>query len=148
MPVSVVRFFQPPNRLAKAIATPGGKRVSEAVSDAVSGLESVSGACLERIDEALAAVRVATESADRASLYKHARDIAGLAAVCGKADLGAAALSLCTVLDRAADGGRLTPVRLQVYGDAMRTLRASDPPQEARRELLATLDAMTARLCA
>lgn len=138
-------FYEPENRLAKAINTPGGKHVETAIFDAEELVVQAAGECVEQIDLALTQVYRLAEHAQSQldALYKAVREVAGLAGTCGLGDLGAAALSLCNLLDQAHQSGRLNAERLQVHLGVMRLLRRPDRFSETERsEILKNLQAV------
>jgi hypothetical protein len=138
-------FFEPENRLAKAISTPGGKYVDTAIIDADELIAQAADECVEQIDRALEQVYRLSERANAhlEVLYKTVREVAGLAGTCGLADLGAAALSFCNLLDQAHQSGRLSGDRVQVHLGVMRLLRLPDRFTESeRREILQNLQAV------
>lgn len=145
--MSVVRFFKPENRLAKAVTALGGKHIETAVADANQQLQDIAGDCLKEVDDALARIYQSAgkvpSGADLSALYRVVRDVAGLAAICNLLDLGTAALSFCVLLDHAQSGGRLTEEHIRVYLSVFRILRHPDAiNEEGRRNLLRSLDTM------
>jgi hypothetical protein len=146
-------FFKPVNRLAKAVVEPGGKTIADAVSDAADSLAGLSDLCRAEIDAALADIHrlsaTLPQGKDLHALYSRARDVAGLAGNCGLEDLGAATLSLCTLLDNAQNGGRLTLEHLAIHAGVFRLLRTPEAFTEAdRARILADLETMIAKLSA
>jgi hypothetical protein len=149
--MTLVRYFKPDNRLAKAVTLPGGKLVETAVDDARIELLQVSDACLQEIDAALDHTYRLCETppaGDRLpELYTTVRDVAGLAGVCALPDLGAAALSFCALLDHAQNGGRLAPDHVAVHLNVLRILRHPDAiPEDDRCKVLESLDVMVGRI--
>ena len=147
--MSHVLYFSPENRLGKAVSTPGGKQVDAAIADAEEQIALAAGECLEQIDLALQRVYLLSVGADALSdvLYKSVREVAGLAGTCGLADLGAAALSYCNLLDQAHQSGRLSGERMQVHLGVMRLLRRPERFTEAERlDILENLQAVVGKV--
>jgi hypothetical protein len=149
--MGLVRYFTPENPLAKAIAVPGGKLVSEAVDDARIELLEISDECLAEVDTLLARVYQLSGSvpagAELTELYRTVREVAGLAGMCDLEDMGAAALSFCALLDHAQDGGQLTQEHIDVHVNVLKILRRSGDFTEAQRAVvLKNLDAMVEKL--
>jgi chemotaxis protein histidine kinase CheA len=149
--VSVVRYFQPPPKLAKLLSAPGGKYISAAIADAADEMSQASARIREEIDRALAQIYANADAAPSPELlphlYRAARDVAGLAGVCGLKDLGEAALSFCGLLDHAQEGGRLTVEHMAIYANVLRILRQSENASaEERAAVLANLDLMLAKI--
>ncbi len=143
--MSHVVYFSPENRLGKAVTTPGGKHVETAIADADELVMQVADESIEQIDQALKQVYGLSERAESRMdvLYKSVREVAGLAGTCGLADLGAAALSYCNLLDQAEQSGRLSGERVQVHLGVMRLLRRPERFTETeRQEILENLKAV------
>ena len=145
--MSVVHFFKPENRLAKAVTAPGGKYVTSAVEDANGQLLEIHDECLKEVDAALAQIYQSTRAVPTgpalSDLYRSVRDVAGLAAICDLTDLGDAARSFCALVDSAQDGGRLTEAHIEVYLNVFRILRRPDLlDDKSRAGLLENLDRM------
>jgi hypothetical protein len=135
--VSVVQYFTPENRLRKTLTAIGGKHIVDAIAEAEVELTQVAEACRAEVDRALARIYVLSASIPSGEplneLYRTVREVAGLAAICDLADLGAAALSFCALLDAAREGGHLTLRHLQVYSNVLRVLRNPELFSEADR---------------
>lgn len=143
--MSHVVYFSPENRLGKAVTTPGGKHVETAIADADELVMQVADESIEQIDQALEQVYGLSDRAESRmdGLYKSVREVAGLAGTCGLADLGAAALSYCNLLDQAEQTGRLSGERVQVHLGVMRLLRRPERFTETeRQEILENLKAV------
>jgi hypothetical protein len=149
--MSVVRYFQHSSNLAKLLCAPGGKYIGVAIADATEALSPVSGRIRDEIDRALAQIYAHADATPSPELlphlYRAARDVAGLAGVCGLHDLGEAALSFCGLLDHAQEGGRLTAEHMAIYTNVLRILRQSEDEGPAERAaVLANLDLMLAKI--
>ena len=146
--MSVVRYFSPERRLAKAIAVPGGKKIDIAIADAEEQIALASPQTAQKIDEILEAIyHLAAAGADTQLplLYERVREIAGMAALADLPDLGLAAHTFCEQIDLAISMGALTEKQMQVNLGAMRLLRQPDRFSPAERQglldnLLAVLD--------
>jgi hypothetical protein len=141
----VVQFFTPENRLRKALTAVGGKHIVDAIAEAEVELLQVADACRAEVDRGLARTYALTAEIPTGEtlneLYRTVREVAGLAAICDLADLGAAALSFCALLDHAREGGQLTMRHLQVYTNVLRVLRNPELFSEADRTVvLSSLD--------
>ena len=97
---------RPENRLAKAVWTPGGKTIAQALDDAQSELEVLCGESLDVLRgkvEALQALgrekQAAASIDDIQTLYNLSSEVLDIAGLFGMDELGQAAFSLCELLD-------------------------------------------------
>ena len=145
--MSMVRFFQPENRLGKALTAAGGKKIEAAIADAEEQVELAAAESTAKIDETLEVIyRLAAGGVkgQAEALYQNVREVAGLAGIAGGLDeLGAAALTFCRLLDLMAPRGGPTEDQVQVNVGVMRLLRYADrfAPKE-RQDLLDNLQAV------
>ena len=155
--MSVVRYINYENRLAKQITAPGGKHVEAALADAEEGLKSLALPLLAEIDNRLAMLASVGEDAgheprteDVEAVYGNAREIAGLAGYCGMDEVGAAAVSLCNLLDRSRATGRWHGEGMRVHVATLRLLREKggeiDP--QTRVTVLKRLEVMVEKIAA
>ena len=94
------------NRLTKMIRKPGGVTLEQALTRGESNLESIKDRCRDALDEKLAGLKaLALQPADtdraaaQSALYDLGNDIIGLAQPAGFPQIGAAAYSLCDLID-------------------------------------------------
>lgn len=148
--MSEIIYHQPPRRLAELMRRPGGLKLSDALKRAEQGLHFMQDACLESIDEAIGRVAgtldkltaAPQDATALAELYAAGDEIVGLAGPAQLEPLGAAAYSLCELVDRFQAGARVLPAAVKVHLDALVMLRR--PPAEiggpvAARAVLAGL---------
>ena len=147
--MSVVRFFTPENRLGKAIAEPGGKRIDQAIADADAQLALAGAESAIKIDEILGAIyKLAGASLNPplAELYARTREVAGLAGIAGLPDLGAGAHTFCSMIEVAQAKGALSVEQLQVNIGVLQLLRRPERfSEQERAALLANLNAVLAK---
>lgn len=136
--MSVVRKFHVKTRLSSLIRAPGGLHAGEAIRRGEAVLAEHREACLDRIDEALARLDAlfATPGSDPEQMYDTAADIVAFCASPRDGSLAEAARSLCELIDRASDGGRLNRSSVQVHLASMRLLHRTDAGPEARAAIL------------
>jgi len=146
-----VRHIPAPNRLAKLIKIPGGKRIADALAEARANLDELEEVCLGEIDAAVRAVQEASSAADRTpasfeAVYAAANAMIGLAGLFGREDLGKAAHSLCELLDRAGCWEACAPVALKVHVDSLVLLRNPNAlSAEERERILEGLEKVVSR---
>lgn len=146
--MGVVKVIPYVNRLAKAIAAPGGKRVGDAVADANANLMTIKEPCLEALDVLLAQIGELSASRDPDAtalnqMYEHANEAIGIAGVFGLPDLGKAAYSLCELIDSRPPGHGVGRRALDVHIDSLRLLRTGDiMPEPERAAMVAGLVAV------
>jgi len=131
--MSTARFVNPPNVLGEATAKPGGVRVADALTKAAANLETIRIPSLDAMDdyigqmEALCAEGGAQFSEDIArKIYDLSNDVIGVAGVFGLDDLGAAAFSLCELVDVFRSLGRWSQPAVMVHLSSFRLLRNTD----------------------
>ena len=146
--MTVVRRFNPVNRLAAMIQKPGGLKTSEAVAAAERNLESVRGEALARLDEIIAALDAAaagraTYDAQAADgMYSLANEVVGLAGVYGYGPMGDAAYSLCELLDQLRTRGSWSPEGVAVHVQTIKLLRSTGGPTSDAATCAAILDGL------
>jgi hypothetical protein len=142
-----VRFIQNPNALGQKISSPGGNKISDAVSDAQAAVDGMAPAGLEALDRAIADIGATLGGyADAAgalpvdmleTIYRQAADIHAAAAVFGLADLGEAGWSLCELIDTGGGGQRSGQAAVASHLHSLRILRHGESiPADQRRALL------------
>lgn len=149
--MTAVRHIPYTNRLAKLIQAPGGKRIGDAIAEARANLDQIAEQCLGEIDRSIEAVQTAASAAERTPdsfevVYAASNHVVGLAGLFGRPELGAAAHSLCELLDRSGAWEACSPVALKVHVDSLTLLR--DPDQlspEQRADILDGLVKVVAR---
>lgn len=97
---------RPENRLAKAVWTPGGKTIAQALDDAQANLDEIRGQSLDllraKLEEIQALGRKSEtdpKAADLEALYALSGEVLDIAGLFGLPELGHAALSLCELID-------------------------------------------------
>lgn len=112
---------------------PGGVRVEDAMAQAAENLQTIQAECLVALDAQLGELeRLCAEGgaapADEVKLeiYRVSNDIVAVAGVFSLAELGAAAFSLCELVDRLRSGGRWSQAAVGVHLSAFRLLRHPD----------------------
>jgi hypothetical protein len=151
----VVRTFEAVNRLADAIAAPGGMTVAEALARAATCIEEVREECLAALDdkiaelEALAAREGRTTPSALARVYVLANEILSEAGAFGLHELSEAGRSLCELISHCSKAG-LDAAPLRLHVSAIKALRQPDVAggPALRREVLTGLRRMTAKLSA
>lgn len=142
------------NRLAKLIHQPGGVKVSEAIDRAAENLETLRDSCLGEIDLQLQKIeRLHAAAGQRPSpevqeaIYRLSNDIHGVAGMFDLPDLGAAAYSLCELIERLRLGGRWNPAAIEVHLAAFRLFRHPEAAadERARAAVLGGLGEVVAR---
>ena len=151
--MSVVRFIPSVNRLAKAMAAPGGKRVAQAIEDAEAGLRELQPPGVEAIDNAMAAILAAMAPRGqltaemREVVYREANRINALGALFGLAGMGKAAWSLCETIDIIGPGLPSARPAVDAHVRSLQILRAGATlPDAEGQALLAGLSSLTAHL--
>ncbi len=150
--MSVVRFIPQVNRLAKAMAGPGGKKASEAIADAQAGLDTIAPPCVEAIDEALLRIEAATAAAGplaegrSEAIYRDANRIFGLGGLFGLDDMGKVAWSLCELIDLSAGTAPSARAAIDAHVRSLRLLRFGALPEVERAAVLAGLDRLLAHV--
>lgn len=151
--MSVVRFIPQVNRLGKAMAGPGGKKVSEAIDDAQAGLDEIAPPCVEAIDEAMARIAEITAAPDpltaavREAIYSDANQIFSFGAMFGLEEMGKGAWSLCELIDISEQNPPSTRAAINAHVSSLRLLRAGDAlPEDQRATVLAGLEQLLAHV--
>lgn len=118
------------NRLTKMIAEPGGVRVDEALKGAEQNLETMRESCLIAIDARLAEIEKlhrdagpAPDQTAKDALYALGDEIHAVAGVFGLNELGAAAFSLCELVDGMRSSDRWNTQAMDVHLGALRLFR-------------------------
>lgn len=150
----VVRTHRPENRLAKAISVPGGLTVSEALDRAAENIAVVREECMTALDEKIAEIDAATNTAnfscspaDVQRVYALANEILNEAGVYELHELSEAGRSLCDLTVAVnANAIDLEPIRLHVA--AMKSLRRPEVESDTaiRQAVLQGLRQVTAKL--
>jgi len=148
---AVVKHIPYQNRLAKLIRKPGGKRIADALQDAEANVAALRDEGLQELDRIIASIfragrgELGPEAVE--AIYVDANQIVGVAGVFGYAKVGAAAFSLCELLDRS-DPGRCDRMAVQVHADTLMLLRNEALSEEQSQVLLDGLKQVTARATA
>lgn len=140
--MTLTRHPAPKLRLARLMERPGGLTVAEALERAEAGLAQIAPPCRESLDRALAqadsigrSLHGPPTAETLSALYALGDKIVGLAGPAGEADVGAAAYSLCELIDRYQTGAAIKPEAVRVHLDALTLLRrpASETGGDAGR---------------
>ncbi|MBI1199072.1 MAG: hypothetical protein GC203_14530 [Phenylobacterium sp.] len=134
--MSAVIYTRPPNRLGKLLAAPGGRKLSDAVSEAQANLDSIRDQVTGEVDVALSRLRESVAAASmvdggaeaRADVYAHATAIAGLAGLCGLGQLGQVAYNLCELADCYIERQAWNSAAVAAHLDTMTLLRMAGLP--------------------
>lgn len=128
--MTFTRHPAPKLRLARLMERPGGLTIEEALERAEAGLAQIAPPCRESLDRALAqadslgrSLGGAPTAETLSNLYALGDEIVGLAGPAGEADVGAAAYSLCELVDRYQTGAAIKPEAVRVHLDALTLLR-------------------------
>ena len=150
----VVRTHLVENRLAKAVAAPGGVTIGKALARAALNVEDMREECLEALDAKIAEIDAITAKGSfQASagamkrVYALANEIFSEAGVFGLTELSEAGRSLCELTSGWSDGAfEFEPVRVHV--STMKSLRQRDVADAPalRAAVLDGLRAMAAKL--
>ena len=126
-------FLNPPNVLAAVTAGPGGVRIADALTQAGINLETIRQPSLEAMDgyiaqiEGLCAQGGAHPTDDiKLRIYNLSNDVVGIAGVFGLGELGAAAFSLCELVDCFRSLERWNQAAVMVHLSSFRLLRDAD----------------------
>jgi hypothetical protein len=138
----VIRTHHPENRLAKALASPGGITVGLALSRAEKALDAMRLDCMSELDAKIAQIDAsvsaasfsATESAI-GTVYGLSSEILHEAGMFGLNELSQVARSLCNLTDSLRQTANLDVQAIGVHVATMKLLRRpdveSDPPTRA-----------------
>lgn len=139
--MSVVRKYHVKTRLATLMRAPGGIHAGEAIRRSEEALAEHHEGCLNQIDLSLARLDtlLSTPGFDPEEMYTTASGIVALCAVFTDGSLAEAARSLCELIDRASDGGRLDHSSIQVHLASLRLLHRTGAGPEARAAILGGL---------
>jgi hypothetical protein len=149
--MSLLRTFHPDIRLKRVLSEPGGIKISEALTCAEAGVESVRAQSLSAVDDKIEEIGVHAATSSDESLercYVLANEIFAEAGIFGLSELSAAALNLCQLLS-ARDRERAFPTgALRVHVESMRALRspAVAENQALRETVLSELRNLAAKL--
>jgi hypothetical protein len=124
--MTVVRTIQVPNRLARLITMPGGKKVAEAIASAEKGLAEIADDCIKVIDERLASMAALAHTEGPAAgpaIYDQANELISLAFMLELKDMGRGAYSLCELIDRSEGQTGSDPRALLVHVESLKLLR-------------------------
>lgn len=135
--MSAVIYTRPPNRLGKLLSAPGGRKLTDAVSEAQANLDSIREQVTGEVDVALSRLRESVTAASmadsgaqaRADVYAHATAIAGLAGLCGLGQLGQVAYNLCELADCYIERGAWNAAAVAAHLDTMTLLRVAGLPE-------------------
>ena len=138
--MNAVRFIPNVNRLAKAMAGPGGKLASEAIADAEAGLKILTPPGVGAIDSALDVILATAATPGpltpemRETLYREANQINATGALFGLTGMGKAAWSLCEVLDLLETDLPSGRPAVDAHVRSLRILRSGEllPPAEGK----------------
>jgi len=151
--MSAVTYTRPPNRLAKLIAAPGGRKLTDAVAVANANIAAIRGSLLQEVDAALERLRVALGSAEdapvaRTEVYNETNGLAGLAGLCGLERMGQVAYNLCELSDRYVVNDRWNQAAVAAHVDTMSVLRMTGDTlgSEAGEAVLAGLKELVRRV--
>lgn len=136
--MSVVKKYTVKPRLASLIRKPGGLHVGEAIKRGQAVIEDRRELCLNEIDEGLAAMEAlfAQPGYDIEEMYVIATRVIGACVIFSDEILASAARSLCDLIDRASETGRINQSSVQVHLASLRLLHRSDAPPEAQAQIL------------
>lgn len=144
------KTFKYTTNLARKMASPGGRSVSEAIARAEGGLEShreAAMASLERILAGLEAACAARGTVIDAGLYDQAAALLDMAGFFDTGPLYRAAFSLCDVSDRMIERGVWDWPSIEVHVRALRLILGDGCREsEDARVLLEGLAAVSKRL--
>jgi len=138
----VIRTYHPENRLAKALASPGGITVGLALSRAEKVLDAMRPDCLSVLDTKIAQIDASASTASFSStesaieaVYTLSSEILHEAGMFGLAELSEVARSLCNLTDSLRQTANLDVQAIEVHVATMKLLRRpdvdSDPPIRA-----------------
>jgi hypothetical protein len=138
----VIRTHRPENRLAKALALPGGITVGLALSQAEKALDALRPDCLSALDAKIAQIDASASGAsfsstesDIEAVYTLSNEILHEAGMFGLAELSEVARSLCNLTDSLRQTATLDLQAIEVHIATMKLLRRpdvdSDPPTRA-----------------
>ena len=138
----VIRTYHPENRLAKALASPGGITVGLALSRAEKALDAMRSDCLSVLDTKIAQIDASASTASFSStesaieaVYTLSSEILHEAGMFGLAELSEVARSLCNLTDSLRQTANLDVQAIEVHVATMKLLRRpdvdSDPPIRA-----------------
>ena len=138
----VIRTHRPENRLAKALASPGGITVGLALSRAEKALDAMRLDCMSELDAKIAQIDVSASAASFSSTESAIEAVYGLsseilheAGMFGLAELSQVARSLCNLTDSLRQTANLDVQAIGVHVATMKLLRRpdveSDPPTRA-----------------
>ena len=140
--MSAVKRIRVPNRLAAVVRKPGGKTIAEAVAGAEANLEAIRDDCVAAVDALLAAMGELTTvlkamptAENQARLYELADEMIGVAPIAHMPAVGAAAFSVCELIDAFAETSAWNWEAVAVHLNGLKLLRAmGDQIDEAARE--------------
>jgi hypothetical protein len=127
---------------------PGGMRIGDALLKAAANLELIREPCLEDVDEQLERLdRLSSQGGEspdddlKLEMYRCGNDIHAIAGVFGLVEMGAAAFSLCELIDRLRTSGGWTKPAVDVHLSSLHLLR--HPADEDRASVVEGLIRLT-----
>ena len=141
--MTAIRRIPRKNRLKEIVSRPGGLTVGQALRAAEAKLQSLHGEGVQAIDELLeqihrivAAVSDAPGEEAMETVYRLSDQVHCIAGTFGLEELGAAAHSLCDLLDRQLTANKPNAAAIAVHLDGLRLLRGQDGGATGREAML------------
>ncbi|MEZ5957220.1 MAG: hypothetical protein R3C27_08435 [Hyphomonadaceae bacterium] len=143
-----VRKFYPEVRLKKLVGGDRGILVSDALTRAEAGVDSIRDRCLDAVDDKIERLLLCTSLDSVDECYALANEVYAEAGAFGLQELSAAAHSLCTLISGSGVEKQIILTAIKVHVDAMRALRrpevAGSP--ELRSAVISELRSLAARI--
>ena len=136
--MSVVKKYHVKPRLATLIKQSGGMYVGEALKRGQAVIEEHLEDCLSEIDLAMAAMEALAAKADYdiEEMYTASTRVIAACAVLSDESLAQAARSLCDLIDRASETGKINPMSVQVHLASMKLLHRSEAGPDERAQII------------
>ncbi|MCI3132089.1 hypothetical protein [Phenylobacterium aquaticum] len=136
--MSVVKKYHVKPRLAEMIQKAGGLHVGEAIKRGQAVIDEHREEFLSEIDAAMAAMDALAAQADYdiEEMYKASTRVISACAVLTDESLAQASRSLCDLIDRASETGKINPLSVQVHLASMRMLHRSEASPDERAQIL------------
>lgn len=136
--MSVVKKYHVKPRLASLIKKPGGMHVGEAIKRGQAVIDERVEEYLSDIDVAMEAMEklAATPGYDIEEMYVASTRVIAACAVLTDDSLARASRSLCDLIDRASETGKLNPASVKVHLASMRLLHRSEAGPDEREQIL------------
>jgi hypothetical protein len=145
--MSVVKKYHVKPRLASMIQKSGGLHVGEAIKRGQAVIDGHREEFLSEIDSAMAAMDAlaAQPGYDIEEMYKASTRVISACAVLTDESLAHASRSMCDLIDRASETGRINPMSVKVHLASMRLLHRSDAGPDERALILQGLAQVVAK---